>query len=315
MDDTPYASENLDPKTFVFWLPPEGCMVHVGPEQQPVLLPRIPLPIKSGGLSGLPGDNAIGEGVYDYLRQFPDCPHNVAYAQLLRQAYAHFLADLASHIVLLDAKDVEPAYVLRKLSYLKVLLLLDPGNTGLLWQLCQGFYGLAMTFTELPQVRRYLLEAMRFGQSVLKLHADDPAALNLMAEIDVLFGDYPSAITRFRRLLEVLDEPRLAERVATRLESCQETGFPDHPLVDDLESVGMAMQLYASQDYRAATEILERLEEDGYFSGEFRSADFLCLLGMCRAKSGDLSGAFDALSQSLAMAPDHEQAREVLQSL
>ncbi len=324
---------NLDPQHFVFWQPPAGHMIHVGPDQQPVHLPQIPLPIKLADLgtncgdNNTPSDNAIGEGVYDYLRQFPDCLHNVAYALLLREGYAHYLADLAAHVVMLDAKDVEPSYIFRKLTYLKILRLLDPDNSGLLWQLSQGFYGLAMTFTELPQAQRHLLEAMRFGQDLLKLKADDHAALNLLAEIDILFGDYPSAITKFRRLLASLSnykitetgqksaraDQKIAERIEARLESCLEVGFPDHPLVDDLERIGDAMQLYAGKDYSLATELLERLEEDEYFMSELKSADFLCLLGMCRIKTEDRAGAFDALSQALEIDPDHEHARKVIE--
>ena len=311
---------NLDPRHFVLWQPPAGHMIHVGPDQRPVHLPQIPLPIKlddlktnTGDNTANPSDNAIGEGVYDYLRQFPDCLHNVDYALLLREGYAHYLADLAAHVVMLDAKDVEPAYIFRKLTYLKILLLLDPANSGLLSQLSQGFYNLAMTFTELPQVCRHLLEAMRFGQDLLKLNADDQSALNLLAEVDILFGDYPAAITKFRRLLDSLTDQKIVERIEARLESCLEVGFPDHPLVDDLEQIGDAMQLYAGKDYSLATELLERLEEDEYFMSELKSADFLCLLGMCRIKTDDRAGAFDALSQALEVEPEHEQARKVIE--
>jgi Tfp pilus assembly protein PilF len=85
--------------------------------------------------------------------------------------------------------------------------------------------------------------------------------------------------------------------------------------MDDLECIGDAMQLYAAKDYLLATELLERLEEDTYFLSELKSADFLCLLGMCRIKTGDCAGAFDALSQALEMEPDHEQAREMIDSI
>lgn len=306
---------NLDPQHFVFWQPPVGHTIPVGPDQQPLPLPQIPLPIKLTDMDDNPSDNAVGEGVYDYLRQFPDCLHNTEYALLLRDGYAHYLADLAAHVVMLDAKDVEPAYVFRKLTYLKILRLLEPDNAGLLWQLSQGFYGLAMIFTELPQVRRHLLDAMRFGQELLKLKTDDQAALNLLAEVDILFGDYPTATSRFRRLLAALTDTQIAERIEARLGSCLEVGLPDHPLVDDLECVGEAMQLYAAKDYRLATELLERLEEDDYFLSELKSADFLCLLGMCRIKTGDRAGAFDALSQALEVEPDHEQARKVIESI
>ncbi len=305
---------NLDPQHFVFWQPSAGHTIHVGPDQQPVALPQIPLPIKLKDVTDdEPDDNSVGEGIYDYLRQFPDCLHNTDYVLLLRDGYAHYLADLAAHVVMLDKKDVDPAYVFRKLTYLKILRLLEPDNAGLLWQLSQGFYNLAMTFTELPQVRRHLLDAMRFGQEILKLNACDQAALNLLAEVDLLFGDYPSAINKLRRLKESLDDQQVVERVEARLASCIELGLPDHPLVDDLECIGEAMQLYAAKDYSLATELLERLEEDAYFVAELKSADFLCLLGMCRIKTDDRSGAFDALSQALEMVPDHEQAREVIE--
>lgn len=306
---------NLDPQTFTLWVAPEGRAIHVGPEQQPVLLPRIPLPVKRKDMDSGPSDHAIGEGVYDYLRQFPGCLHNTDYAELLRDGYSHFLADLAAHVVMLDKKEVDPDYVFRKLTYLKILRLLEPDNVGLLSQLAQGFYGLAMTFTELPQSRRHLLETMRFSQDLLKLKADDATALNLLAEVDILFGDYPAAINRFRKLLEFVENPEVAQQVSRRLESCLEVGFPDHPLVDDLECIGEAMQLYAAEEYSLATQILERLEEDHYFMSELKSADYLCLLGMCRDKTGDRAGAFNALSQALEVDPEHEQARSVIEAI
>ena len=312
---TDFNVNNLDPQKFTFWRPPIDSVIHVGAKQQPISLPQIPLPIKTEAMDGEPTDNAVGEGLYDYLRQFPDCLHNTEYAELLRDGYSHFLADLAAHVVMLDKKEVDPAYVFRKLTYLKILRLLEPDNTGLVWQLSQGFYALAMTFTELPQVRHHLLNAMRYGQDLLKLQPTDQAALNLLAEVDILFGDYPSAINKLRRLLESLADKDLAERIEARIDSCIKVGFPEHPLVDDLECLGEAMQLYAAKEYQQAKQLLERQEEDEYFIGELKSADFLCLLGMSRKMTDDRAGAFDALSQALEMAPDHEQAREVLESI
>ena len=312
---------NLDPQHFIFWMPPEGHVIHVGADQQEVPLPQVPLPIKVAARDRLeikdegPDDNAVGEGVYDYLRQFPECLNNKEYAELLRDGYAHFLADLAAHVVMLDKKEVEPAYTFRKLTYLKILRLLEPDNAGLLWQLAQGFYDLGLTFTELHQVRRNLLDSMRFGQDLLKLKADDPAALNLLTEIDIIFGDYPTAITRLRKLLKIITDDPTRKHVKARLETCLEVGLPDHPLLDDLERIDDAMLLYTAKNYPLATELLERLEEDTYFLSELKSADFLCLLGMCRIKTGDCAGAFDALNQALEMAPDHEQAREMIDSI
>lgn len=311
------GKENLDPSTFIFWQPPEGYTVQIGADQEDFVLPQIPLPIKIKDIEGEehPSDNGVGEGVYDYLRQFPDCEDNVVYAELLRDAYSHYLADLAAHAVMLDAKDVEPAYVYRKLTYLKILRLLEPENTGLLLQLAHGFYGLAMTFTELPQVRKHLLQAMRYGQELAKLEPDNPSALNLLAEIDILFGDYPTASSRLSRAVELLQDDAASKVLQRRLDKCVAVGFPDHPLVDDLERIADTMELYAAGNFDLATEILERLEEDEYFISELRSADFLCLLGMCRLKMDDRAGAFDALTQALELQPEHAQAKETLESV
>ena len=75
------------------------------------------------------------------------------------------------------------------------------------------------------------------------------------------------------------------------------------------------MQLYSAGHYTLATEILERLEIDTYFTSELKSVDFLCLLGMCRLKSGDKGGAFEALTNALEIDPEHKQALETLDSI
>lgn len=311
------SPENLDPQNYIFWRPPEGHVVCFGAEQEEYLLPQIPLPIKIKDIEGEehPSDNAIGEGVYDYLREFPDCQDNTAYAEILRDAYSHYLADLGAQAVMLDAKDVEPSYISRKLTYLKILCLLEPENEGLSWQLAQGFYNLAMTFTELSRVRWYLLQSMRYGQNVLKMAPENQGALNLLAEIDILFGDYPTAINRFSRLLGLLTDEDAKVRLQDRIDRCMAVGFPDHPLIDDLEQIADVMELYSVGKFTLATEIMERLEEDEYFVSELKSADFMCLLGMCRLKTSDAAGAFDALTQAVELDPEHEKAKELLDSI
>ena len=57
------------------------------------------------------------------------------------------------------------------------------------------------------------------------------------------------------------------------------------------------------------------MEVDDYFAAELKSADFLCLLGLCRIKTGDQGGAFEALTGALEIDPDHEQARQALDSI
>jgi hypothetical protein len=303
------APVNLAPGLFVFWQPPAGFTVAVGAESHRVALPAFPLPIATDVCSGeTPTTAQIGQGVYDYLRRFPDCEGNRLYAGVLRDAFPHFLSDLAAHVVMLDAKDVEPAYVLRKLTGLKILQLVEPANAGVLRQLCRGFFDLALDFSELANCRRHLLEAMRYGQELLCRQPEDPQALSLLAEIDVLFGDVPGAHAKFQRLRKVLEDDQVAAQVGVRLAALSTLEPGEKAVVDELEEVAAAMELHLCGDNRAATVLLERIEEQGRMLQLLPSADFYCLLAYCRQGCGDPEGATVALHRALELEPGHAAA-------
>lgn len=308
-------AENLAPDQFTFWLPSADSVVRIGPEQREVPLPEIPLPINNNQVDDPPTDNAIGQGVYDYLRRFPDCMHNRDYAELLKEAYQHLLSDLAAQAVMLDAKEVDPAFVLRKLVALKILHLLEPENVGLLRQLSRGYYEQALIFTELPHCRRHLLQAMRYALALNKLEPDDVSNLNLLAEIDMLFADYPSAANRWERMLKGVDDRELADTIGQRVAKCRAQEMPDRSQVDDLEDLAAAMELYASKNYTLAGAILDRLEENHEFLEEFPSAEFFYMLGTCRLKLDDRAGAIAALHNALEIDPEHELTRAALDDL
>lgn len=309
------AIANLAPERFSFWRPTPGATVATGADALPVVLPDFPLPIDRDTLAaGLPSDDAIGQGVYDYLRQFPDCPGNSVYAGLLRDAYPHYLADLAAHAVMLDAKQVEPAYVLRKLTYLKVLRLLEPHNRGLLWQLSRGYFDLALEFAELARCRQHLHDAMRFGQEMLALDGNDLQALSLLAEVDLLLGDLPAATGKWQRLAALVTDPQTQARIAARL-AASSGELPARPLVEELETIAEAMQLHATGHAAAAVALLEQIEEQGQLPELCPSADFYCLLGQCRVAAGDSTGAVMALQKALALEPDHPAALATLDAM
>ncbi len=309
----PAFPENQAPSRFVFWQPPAGSTVETGAEQLPVALPEYPLPIlRTDFTAGEPIAAQIGQGVYDYLRQFPDCAGNAIYAGLLRDAFPHYLADLAALAVMLDAKDVEPAYVLRKLTALKILRLAEPGNRGLLGQLCRGFFDLALDFAELANCRSHLLEAMRFGQDLLRLDPGDRQARGLLAEIDLLFGDTPAALGKLQQLLQALEDDEAAGRLRARMTELARQEYVEVSLVDELESVAEAMRLHLAGDNRAATALLEQVEEQGRLPQILPSANFYCLLAYCRRGCGDCSGAAVALHKALEVEPDHAAALAAL---
>jgi tetratricopeptide (TPR) repeat protein len=308
--------ENLAPQHFSFWSPPAGATVLVGAERQPLALPDMPLPLHRDDLKDIPpSDAAIGQGLYDYLRQFPDCFGNKVYAGLLRDAYPHFITDLAAHAVMLDAKQVEPAYVVRKLTALKILWLIEPHNRGLLLQLCRGYFELALEFAALASCREHLREAMRFGQELLALDPHEITALSLLAEIDLLFGDIPGAVGKWQRLAAQIGDPSLQAHIEARLTACTGAAESATTLVDDLEAVAEALRLHGLGDDRQATFVLERIEARGHLPSALPSADFYWLLGVCRQGCGDTGGAVAALHQALALEPGHPSAQAVLETL
>ena len=310
------APLTLDAERFAFWQPSTGRTLPTGVNQADIPLPEILLPVRRADLAeGEPSDAAIGQGLYDYLRQFPDCPHNAIYAELLRDAFPHFLTDLAAQAVLLDAKEVATAHVKRKLTALKILALVEPGNTGLLIQLCRGFYELALSFEALEDCRRHLLQAMRYGQEALKVTPEDPHALHLLAEIDIMFGDFPGAEAKWQRVIPQLEDSAFKNMVMERRKHFAGRPWVESNLVDDLEAVHKAMELVSSENYPLALAILERLEEEGRFPSELPSADYFYLLGWCRIQDGQVSTAENALRRALEINPEHPAARQALEDL
>lgn len=292
---------------FAFWTPPPGATVEIGAERKPFALPLLPLPVARQALSaGTPSDAAIGQGLYDYLRQFPDCEHNRVYAETLRDAYPHFLADLGSQILLLENKDVDGHYIRRKLSYLKILALLEPGNGGLLQSVGLTCYELAMTFSEFGQSRQHLLGALGYFQRALRLQPGDGFLTNYLAQTNYLLGDFPLAQKLWQELVQQLPEGPVRGALQQKVAAIAANQVPDHPPVDDLELVGVALACYGNQELAAACEIMERLEEEGTIVREFPSAEFHYFLAVCRSRTGDAGGAFAALEEALALDPEHE---------
>ena len=298
----------LDPRQYVLWTPTPGRVVETGADQHPVALPQLPLPLHREDLAGEPTSDAIGRGLYDYLRQFPDCPHNSGYAELLRDAFPHYIADLGAQIVMLDHKVVDAPYIRRKLTSLKILALLEPENPGLLQQIGMVNLELGLLFSQLKDCRAHLLDAMGALQRSLKLQPDNPSCLNQLGQIDFLFGDYPSAARRWQGVVELLAEGPTRRALNDKIVQVAGQAIPDHPLVDDLEAIGEALVLYGEGDLRNALLILERLEEEGHVPSEFPSPEFYYLLGMCRGRSGDPAGAFAAFERALMLNPEYAPA-------
>lgn len=302
----------LDPIEYSFWTPEPKTVVKVGPEEISVFLPQISLPITQADYTEgeRPTDKQIGVGVYNYLRRFPDCPFNTAYAKLLKDAYSYYISDLGSQIIMLEAKDVDPPYVRRKINYLKILALLEDDNPRLMMRIGIAYFELALIYSELINVRRELMNAVAWLKKSLLLVPDDMTVLNYLGQSCYLLGDY-SAVSRYwQGVISQLPDGASRQTLQQRLERIASEDLPVRPLVEDFELVGVAMEHYHQQEFDDAKLIMDRLEEEGGVPREMPSPDFYYFLGLCREKAADSAGAFQAYSDALDLEADHEAAAE-----
>jgi tetratricopeptide (TPR) repeat protein len=301
---------------FSFWHPPTGHTVESGSESTDFILPAIPLPVLTHKLEeGAPSSDTVGSGLYDYLRQFPDCPYNSEYAALLRDVWPHYISDMAAMIVMLDHKEVDAPYIRRKIAGLKILLLLNTNNIGLQQQLGIAYYDLALNYVELCHCRLHLTKAIGYFSQVDKALPDDPANLNYMAQIDYLLGDYPKAVERWQLLSAQVKDEETQSALAARIDAVKDRDLPEHPLLVDLESIGEAMQLLASGEPGEARTILETLEQEQVVTIEFPNPEFYSLLAISRERSGDPAGAQAAFATALEIDPAHKASLDGMDRL
>ncbi len=301
--------ESRSVEGFTFWTPPEDYVLRVGPEQRPVPLPQIPLPLWAAACTdGLPSADTIGQGLYDYLRRLPEAADAPIYAEILKEAFPHFLTDLAAQIIMISEKEVDAPFLQRKIVGLRILLLLEPNNASLHYLLGEACREIGHTFSEFAHSRQHFLAAMRAWQRSLELSPDNAAVLNQLAQLDYWFADYPAALRRWRALSAMIADPATREQLAAQIVRIEQGAVPDHALVDDLETIGEAMQLLAAGEEAQALSLLERLEEEGSVVAEFPNPEFFHLLAVCRERTGDIAGAFAAFDQALTLESEYAPA-------
>lgn len=314
MSDAIDSDKSLSPDFYRLWTPPVGRTIGVGSERLPLELPRIPFPLHKD-VVGEPSDDAIGLGLYDYLREFPHCPHNRAYAELLRDAHPHYMAEIGSNIVMLDARQVDPLYIRRKITLLRILLLLDSDNPGLCLQLGMAHYHVGTMFSELHHCRQDLLRALGYLQKALNKQSPDMGILNYLGQIDYYLGDYPGAARRWQGICDRLPDGSAKQELQRRLKNIDEGQVPDHPLVDDFEKIAYAQQIYREGYIEDARRMMDEVAGDEHFCSIYSSPEFYYFLGLCRERCDDIHGAVAAYAQALSIEDTFVPAQEGLERL
>lgn len=295
-------------KDFLFWTPEADDVVLLGPERRAVPLPQQPLPIYSHATQdgSRPDDNALGAGIYEYLRRYPDCEEGYYLADLLRNAYPHYLGDIAAQVIMIEEKEVDAPFLRRKITGLKILSLLD-AQPQLFYQLGLSYFEFATMFTELAHCRKHFLAAREYLRRSLILDNANPAALNLLAQIEAWFGMRDEAFSLWKQAAALVEEPTRSA-LLQRAENLQQSLKAD-PLIDELEDLGETLVLIGSGDFGEALATLERIQEQGRVMAEWPNPEFYYLLGHCREECGDPEQALVAYSQALELDPDFSPAR------
>ncbi len=308
------VEQPLDPVEYRFWLPPEGLTLTTGPDNEEIDVPQIllPLHVKDLETSPTPSEKMIGEGIYDYLRRFPDCPKADEYASIIKSAYPFYVADLGSQIIMLEMKEVDPLYIRRKINMLKILALIDPENFELLQKIGIAYFELSLIYTELINIRRELGDARFWFEKARRLKTEDIGNLNYLAQICYFSGAYPQAKLYWRIITDKLEKSDSKTELLGRIERIENNQVPPQPLIEYLESIGIAMEHYHVEQYPEACIIMERLEEEGSLLREMPNPEFFYFLGLCREKTEELAGAFESFNKTLELDPQHQAAQEAL---
>lgn len=280
-----------------------------------ISLVGLPVPLLEDDYHALEGErpsyDAIGRGVYHVLRANPECAYGERYARILQDGYPHFLAELASHIVMLDKKDVDVAYLDRKINYLKIFSLIEPENHRFPLEIGITYLDKGLRLSALQLVTVSLYRAEEFLRKALRLSPGDVTVRHQLGEVSYLLGKYDDALSCWRAILAQLDGEDGAG-MERRLARLTEGALPRVPAVDYLEAIGGAFALHRQGEFEEAAAILLDVLDDTVFCEEFPLPEISCILGHCCVNLGMPRHAEDYFRAALRVDPAHVEALTAL---
>jgi len=278
----------------------------------------IPVPLEEADHQKLDetglGYDMVGRGIYLALRNNPDCVNSAIYAGWLRDAYPHYLAELASHILMLDNKDVEVSYLDRKINYLKVMALLQPDDPGILGQIGATFLDRGTRMSALHQSTVNLYRAETFLKRAVELNSSDATVKLHLGEVLYLLGRYQQASENWRDILPGLKGAD-AERLVARCAKVEGGAIPRVPPVDYLEAIGVAFGCYQGGDFEECAAILRDVLDDLAFCEEFPLPEVWYYLGLCFQNLAMPRDAEKCLREALQRDPGFTDAQQALTDL
>jgi tetratricopeptide (TPR) repeat protein len=275
----------------------------------------VPIPVLKEDFSAVePSYDAIGRGLYHVLRVNPDGSCAQRYAELIRDGYPHLLAELATHLVMLDNKDVDLPYLDRKITYLKIFALLEPHNHYFPLEIGSVFLEKSLSLAALSDATTHLFSAEKYLRRALQLNSDDLKARNVLGEVCYLLGKYNEASDLWMDILDCVPSDA-AGKIRVRLDQIAQGSCPHVPGVDYLQAVGAALEAFELSDFEeAAAIILDVIDAVSGFE-EFPLAEINYLLGLCYMRLDMPKYAEQYFRQALSLYPGYEEAEQQLATL
>lgn len=305
-------------KGITYFTPPPATVISGLDGNVQITCGDVPLPLLDEDFAVMDGDgptyDMVGRGVYHILRAAPDCLHGARYAEILRDAYPHHLSELATHIVMLDKKDVDIAYLDREINYLKIFALLEPENPQLQYSIGNTYLEKGLMLSALHLATVTIFRAEKFLKRALELAPTDAAILQKMGEFSYLVGRYEDAVRYWSEALGTQGNPPDGQS-KNRLERVAAGVVPRIPVVDYLEAVRVALECMERNEAQEAAAILLDVLDDGVFCEEFPLAEIPYFLGICYRDMSMPDYAEGYLQDAIRIDPEHVDALRVLNEI
>jgi tetratricopeptide (TPR) repeat protein len=246
---------------------------------------------------GIPDYDMVGRGIYQALRLDPECSGAAAYAEVLKEAYPHIVSELGGQIIMLEAKEIDTPYLDRKINFLKIMALLDPGNAGLQLEIARAYVDKGSRLSSMQYAVPSWYAAEKQFKAVLDLAPGDHHAAYEYGETLYVLGRYMQAADLWSGLIPALG-PGEQTRIAARVAGILAGKTPLVPPLDYLTALSVAVELHHNGSSAEAADIIQDVLTDQIFAEQFPLNEVYYLLGTCYQEIGQMTEAAEAFKRS-----------------
>lgn len=286
-----------------YFTPPAGFvltgrdgMVNIPWDERPPM-PLLAEEFPSEEESVTPDYDMVGRGIYQALRLNPDCSFAAEYAAILKEAYPHVISELGGQIIMLDAKEVDTPYLDRKINFLRIMALLDPGNAGIHLEIARTFTDKGSRLGALHQAVDSWYAAEKALKKSLELDPANHHAAYEYGEALYVLGRYELAADIWQQLPAGLDTPE-QRKIEARIAAILTGKLPLVPPVDYLTAIAVAVESHHAGRADEAAAIIEDVLTDPVFAEQFPMNEVYYLLGTCYQEMGMAHEAAEAFKRS-----------------